>query len=122
MSGSYSSVFQLFLVFSALFFCGLIDQPLNLVSAKLTERPFPMLLHSAYTPYTFDGSSLNVTTTVPILAKQAAKMGVNTAFICGSMAEFDTMTISERKELAASWLKAGPENNIYMIINIGKLR
>ena len=83
------------------------------------SRPFPMLLHSAYTPYTSDGSALNVTNTVPILAKQAARMGVNTAFICGSMAEFDTMTVSERKELAESWLKHGPENDIYMIINIG---
>ena len=83
------------------------------------SRPSPMLLHSAYTPYTADGLALNVTNTVPILAKQAARMGVNTAFICGSMAEFDTMTVSERKELAESWLKHGPENDIYMIINIG---
>ena len=83
------------------------------------SRPFPMLLHSAYTPYTSDGLALNVTNTVPILAKQAARMGVNTAFICGSMAEFDTMTVSERKELAESWLTHGPENDIYMIINIG---
>ena len=88
-------------------------------SAGKDSRPFPMLLHSAYTPYTADGLALNVTNTVPILAKQAARMGVNTAFICGSMAEFDTMTVSERKELAESWLKHGPENDIYMIINIG---
>ena len=46
------------------------------------ERPHPMLLHSAYTPFTADGA-LNVTANAPKLAKQAADMGVNVAFICG---------------------------------------
>jgi len=82
-------------------------------------RPNPMLLHSAYTPWTLDGA-LNVTKySTMAQAAQAKAMGVNTVFVCGSMAEFDKMTIDERKTLAEAWLEWGTAEGLYIIVNVG---
>ena len=87
--------------------------------ADAVEKPHPMLLHSAYTPFSdADSSSLDVSG-VPRLAAQAKKMGVNTIFVGGSMAEFDTMSIAERKTLMDAWLAAAQEQGLYTIVNVG---
>ena len=71
----------------------LIAVLLLLHNADAVEKPHPMLLHSAYTPFSDTDGSLDVSG-VPRLAAQAKKMGVNTIFVGGSMGEFDTMSIS----------------------------
>jgi N-acetylneuraminate lyase len=90
---------------------------LIVTSTSAQAPPSPILLHSAYSPFTSSGA-LNVSV-VPLLAAQAAAKGVNTVFICGSMAEFDTMTVEERKELAGAWLEHGHAQGMYVIINVG---
>ena len=81
------------------------------------EKPTPMLLHSAYTPFTKE-DTLDVSG-IPRLAKQAKAFGVNTVFVGGSMAEFDTMSIDERKTLMDAWLAAARDNELYTIVNVG---
>ena len=81
------------------------------------EKPSPMLLHSAYTPFTKE-DTLDVSG-IPRLAKQAKAFGVNTVFVGGSMAEFDTMSIDERKTLMDAWLAAARDNELYTIVNVG---
>jgi N-acetylneuraminate lyase len=89
------------------------------VFAAHREKPFPMTLHSAYTPFgPLPEQALNVTG-IPILAAHAKKLGVNTVFISGSMSEFDTMTITERKELTTAWVNAAKNENLYTIVNVG---
>ena len=85
--------------------------------AGAVEKPWPMLLHSAYTPFTEEGQ-LDVSQ-VGQLAVQAKGMGVNTVFVGGSMAEFDTLTINERKTLMQAWLEAAQTNGLYTIVNVG---
>ena len=82
----------------------LIAVLLLLHNADAVEKPHPMLLHSAYTPFSDTDGSLDVSG-VPRLAAQAKKMGVNTIFVGGSMGEFDTMSISERKEAEVARLE-----------------
>ena len=66
------------------------------VTARMA-KPLPMTLHSAYTPFgPLPEQKLNLTG-IPSLAKRAKFLGVNTVFVSGSMSEFDTMTVAERK-------------------------
>jgi dihydrodipicolinate synthase/N-acetylneuraminate lyase len=46
-------------------------------------------------------------------------VAVNTVFVCGSMALFDTMSIDERTTLAEAWITAGHEQGLYIIVNVG---
>ena len=78
-----------------------------------------MTLHSAYTPFgPLPEQAVNVTA-VPTLAKRAKAQGVNTIFVSGSMSEFDTMTVAERKSLIEAWLSAAQEHHMYTIVNVG---
>ena len=96
----------------------LIAVLLLLHNADAVEKPHPMLLHSAYTPFSDTDGSLDVSG-VPRLAAQAKKMGVNTIFVGGSMGEFDTMSVSERKDLIDAWLAAAQDQSLYTIVNVG---
>lgn len=88
-------------------------------AAARMEKPLPMTLHSAYTPFgPLPEQAVNVTA-VPTLAKRAKAQGVNTIFVSGSMSEFDTMTVAERKSLIQAWLSAAQEHHMYTIVNVG---
>jgi hypothetical protein len=50
-----------------------------LAQVSAVDRPDPMLLHSSYTAFTND-NTLN-TSTVPLLAAQAKKMGVSQSLL-----------------------------------------
>ena len=89
-----------------------------LAASSAMAKPYPMILHSAYTPFGADGA-LDVSG-VPKLAARAKALGVNTIWICGSMAEFDTLTIAEREALADAWISASKAlRGLYTIVNVG---
>jgi len=88
-------------------------------TAAAVEKPDPMILHSAYTPFgPLPKQELNVTG-IPKLAKRAKFLGVNTIFVSGSMSEFDTMTVTERETLISAWLEAAQKEDLYTIVNVG---
>lgn len=83
------------------------------------KKPDPVILHSAYTPFGPAPQQAIDVSGVPKLAAQAKKMGVNTMFVGGSMSEFDTMTVDERKMLIGAWLAASQVEGLYTIVNVG---
>eukprot|EP00041_Stephanoeca_diplocostata_P011892 m.197316 g.197316 ORF g.197316 m.197316 type:complete len:140 (-) comp18713_c0_seq4:1469-1888(-) len=72
----------------------------------LGSMPSNMVLHAPYTPFSNDSSRSLVTTGIPALAKRAAASGVTVVWVAGSMGQFDSMTVSERKTLNAAWVTA----------------
>lgn len=85
----------------------------------LEAMPEEMVLHAPYTPFRAD-YSLNATKTmVDGLAAQAAAFGVTTVWVPGTMGQFETLTIAERKELVARWVEAGHRHGLYIIAHVG---
>jgi len=85
----------------------------------LAEMPQHMVLHAPYTPFTANGT-LNVTAAnVEALAAQAASFGATTLWVPGSMGQFDTMTVDERKALVEAWVPAAKRHGLYLIAHVG---
>lgn len=87
----------------------------------LSKMPAHMTLHAPFTPFKFDAQrSLNATTAgIEALAKQAASFGVNTVWVPGGMGQFETLSVSERKQLLELWAPAAKKHNIYLIAHVG---
>lgn len=73
---------------------------------QLAAMPENMVLHAPYTPFANNASRSLVTTGIPALAKRAAASGVTVVWVAGSMGQFDSMTLFERKVLNAAWVAA----------------
>lgn len=79
--------------------------------------PVNAVLNAPFTPFTATGA-LNVDV-VPALAKDAAASGCNVVWIAGSMGEFDSLTLDERKALAEAWVPAAKAQGLYTIVHVG---
>ena len=87
----------------------------------VAKMPQMMTLHAPYTPFQRDDArSLNATAdNIHNLAAQAAAHGVTTIFVPGSMSQFETLTLPERKTLMTNWVTAGHAHNLYVILHVG---
>lgn len=66
-------------------------------SVCAVPMPQQIVLSAPFTPFHDDASrSLNVDP-VPALAANTVALGANTVWVCGSMGQFDSMTVAERK-------------------------
>jgi N-acetylneuraminate lyase len=88
-------------------------------AAPSARLPVPRnaVLHAPMTPFTADGA-VNISA-VPALARDAAASGVNFVFVVGGMGQFDTLTLAERKAVAAAWLAAGRPLGLYICVHVG---
>lgn len=78
-----------------------------------------MLLHAPFTPFFNDTlRSLN-TAPIPEMAETAHGFGVNVIWTVGGMGQFETLTIDERREVNAAWVKAGHAHGMYVIAHVG---
>ena len=93
----------------------------NQCSTLITKMPTMMTLHAPFTPFKRDDArSLNATASnIDKLAAQAHAHGVTTIFVPGSMSQFETMTIAERKVLMSNWVTSGHKHNLYVILHVG---
>ena len=97
----------------------------NLVTAcednLLSSVPDLVTLHAPYTPFgDGPGRPLNASREmVDLLAAQAASFGVNTVWTPGSLGQFDTLSLDERKALFDVWIPAGKKHGIFMIAHVG---
>lgn len=73
------------------------------------------VLSAPFNPFTATGA-LNVSV-VPLQAAFARKVGVNTVWVDGSMAQFDTLALEEREAVAQAWVDAA-RGDQYLIINV----
>lgn len=86
---------------------------------QLAKMPADLVLHAPYTPFRNDTNQSVDVSGIPALAKQAAAFGVTTIWVCGSMGQFDSMTVAERKEVNAAWIREGHANGLYIIAHVG---
>lgn len=85
----------------------------------LQLMPEHMVLSAPFTPF-LHNFSLNATKQgVNSLAAQAKAFGVTTVWVPGSMGQFDTLSIAERKQLLEAWVPAAKANGLYLIAHIG---
>jgi N-acetylneuraminate lyase len=89
--------------------------------AFLKAMPALMTLHAPYTPFRRDDAkSLNATAAnIDKLAANAASKGVTTIFVPGSMSQFETMSLTERKVLMTNWVSSGHKHNLFVILHVG---
>ena len=77
-----------------------------------------MVLAAPYTPFTASGALNASAAAVDALAAQAASFGVTTVFVPGSMGQFDTLTVDERKALVAAWAPAAKRHGLFLIAHV----
>lgn len=87
----------------------------SIVNAR--SAPANTVLHAPFTPFDYSGH-VNVKV-IPALAKDAASQGVNFLWISGSMSQFDTLTMAERKLIAEAWVKAAAPYDMFVLIHVG---
>ncbi len=88
----------------------------------LASLPRLVTLHAPYTPFGAAGTArpLNASAAaVDALAAQAAASGVNLVWVPGSMGQFDTLSVAERKELLAAWIPAAKKHGLYSVAHVG---
>ena len=100
--------------------CAWVSVALPIESAPgLSRMPQDMVLSAPYIPFCHDGS-LNVSSAnVEALVANAAAFGVTTLWVPGSMAQFDTMSVAERKLVLERWVQAAHQHSMYVIAHVG---
>lgn len=94
---------------------------LSTVAAAVTvaarKIPANVVLNAPFTPFNKEGA-LNLSV-IPALAADAAASGVNVVWAAGGMGQFDTLSVAERKALAAAWVTATRALDIFVIVHVG---
>jgi len=85
----------------------------------LSAMPSNMILAAPYQPFRYDGSLNATAENIDMLAAQAAGFGVTTVWVPGSMAQFDTMTLQERKRILELWVPTAKKHSLYLIAHVG---
>jgi N-acetylneuraminate lyase len=93
----------------------------NHCDTMLQKMPELMLLNAPFTPFQRNAlRTLNAThDNIEKLAQQASVHGVTTIFVPGSMGQFETMTMNERKILMSQWVEYGHKYGLYVILHVG---
>lgn len=76
------------------------------------------LVAAPHTPFRADGAL--DTSAIPRLAALLAHNGVAGAFICGTTGEGHSLTVAERKEVAAAWRASAPPG-LKLVVHVGHL-
>lgn len=87
------------------------------LSTIMKSYPLNGLVAATHSPFHADGS-LNLA----IVEKQAAHLtanGVQFAFICGSTGESHSLTVEERRALAARWMEVTRGSALKVIVHVG---
>lgn len=87
------------------------------LSTIMKSYPLNGLVAATHSPFHADGS-LNLA----IVEKQAAHLtanGVQFAFICGSTGESHSLTVEERRALAARWMEVTRGTTLKVIVHVG---
>ena len=87
----------------------------------LAALPPLVTLHAPYTPFGATAARpLNASAAaVDALAAQAAAFGVNVVWVPGSMGQFDTLSVAERKELLSAWIPAAKKHGLFSVAHVG---
>lgn len=75
------------------------------------------LVAATHTPFTADGD-LNLSAVEP-LAEHLLKHGITTAFIGGSTGESQSLSTSERLQLAEQWMKVTSGTRLKVVVHVG---
>lgn len=84
----------------------------------LRLAPVNTVLNAPFTPFSADGSALNLQV-IPALARDANASGVNVVWIAGGLGEFETLTMAERKALAEAWVQAALPYDLFVLVHVG---
>lgn len=76
------------------------------------------LVAAPHTPFRADGA-LDLDT-IPQIAALLAHNGVSGAFICGTTGEGSSLSVAERKEIAAAWRRSAPRG-LKLAVHVGHL-
>jgi dihydrodipicolinate synthase/N-acetylneuraminate lyase len=85
----------------------------------MSSMPAHMVLSAPYTPTKADGALNASAENIDMLAAQASAFGVNTVWVPGSMGQFDTLTMDERKTLVELWAPAAKKHGLYLVAHVG---
>ena len=86
------------------------------INFSLMKPPLRGLIAAPFTPFHPDGSlALEI---VPRLATLLAGNGVSGAFVCGTTGEGYSLTMDERRQVAAAWRRATPPG-LKLIVHVG---
>lgn len=81
------------------------------------EKLLRGLVAAPFTPFGPDGVlSLGV---IDGFAKYLAKVGVTGVFVCGTTGEFASLTVAERKEIAACWVSVARPLGLRVAVHVG---
>ena len=81
------------------------------------EKILRGLVAAPFTPFGPDGAlSLDV---IEGFAKYLAKVGVTGVFVCGTTGEFASLTVAERKEIAAKWVSVARPLGLRVAVHVG---
>ena len=81
--------------------------------------PSHMVLSASFTPFSSNGALNATAAAIDAIAAQAAAFGVTTVWVPGTMGQFDTLSIGERKTLIQAWVPAAKKHGLYLIAHVG---
>jgi len=87
--------------------------------ASLASRiPVNAVLSAPWTPFGPGPTYALNTSVIPSYAASLASSGINVVWIAGGMGQFETLSVAERKQLAAAWVPAAKSHGLYTIVHV----
>ena len=67
----------------------------------------------------FANGSINEAAVLPLAKLFKGTLGITAVWVMGMRGQFDTLTVAERKKVAAAWVAAGKATGLFTIIQCG---
>ena len=83
-----------------------------------TKVPDFMVMAAPFTAF-FANGSINEAAVLPLAKLFQLKLGITAVWVMGMRGQFDTLTVAERKKVAAAWVAAGKATGLFTIIQCG---
>eukprot|EP00928_Gymnodinium_smaydae_P036594 TRINITY_DN25552_c0_g1_i1.p1 TRINITY_DN25552_c0_g1~~TRINITY_DN25552_c0_g1_i1.p1 ORF type:complete len:864 (-),score=63.11 TRINITY_DN25552_c0_g1_i1:76-2514(-) len=92
----------------------------DLLRNRPSGTPVPnfFVMAAPFTPFHPDGS-VNLGAILPLAHLFKERLGINSVWVMGMRGQFDTLTVAERKAVAAAWISAGKATGLFTIIHCG---
>ena len=83
-----------------------------------TKVPDFMVLAAPFTAFHANGS-INADAVLPLAKLFKERLGITAVWVMGMRGQFDTLTVAERKQVAAAWVAAGKATGLFTIVQCG---
>ena len=83
-----------------------------------TPVPDFMVMAAPFTAFHNNGS-INVDAVLPLAKLFKQRLGITAVWVMGMRGQFDSLTVDERKQIAAAWVAAGKATGLFTIIQCG---